>query len=259
MEAKNKDIPQNALLRVNGLSKKYGNIKALHNVFLELFAGEIVALVGDNGAGKSTLLKCLSGTISPDSGYIEIGCRRFVGLTPREAIGCGISAVYQDLALVEELDATTNIFLGIEPLLLGLVIDRKRMYQDATLLLEKLGIYLPSIHIETKKLSGGQRQAVAIARAVVRSSLSGTKGLILFDEPTAAMSIRESAAILSILSDLRDRGYALLCISHNIPQIFALANRICIMRSGEVIWSGHRHAITIEQVISMVSGVSVDA
>lgn len=110
METKNSGVAQNLLLRVNGLSKKYGNIKALHNVSLELLAGEVVALVGDNGAGKSTLLKCLSGTIFPDSGYIEIGCKRFVGLTLRDSIDCGISAVYQDLALVEELDTAANIF-----------------------------------------------------------------------------------------------------------------------------------------------------
>ena len=259
MAVKNGGSSQKFLLRMDRLSKKYGNVKALHNVSLALSAGEIVALIGDNGAGKSTLLKCLSGVVSPDEGFIEVGGKRFAGLTPRESIRCGIAAVYQDLALVEELDVAANIFLGMEPLLLGLAIDRKRMYREAASLLENLGINLPFVRIETKKLSGGQRQAVAVARAVARSSLSGAKGLILFDEPTAAMGVRESAAILAVLSDLRARGYALFCISHNIPQIFALADRICIMRSGEIIWSGDRGSISIEEAISLVSGVSAHA
>lgn len=247
-------------MRMNGLTKKYGNIRALHDVSFEISVGEIVALFGDNGAGKSTLLKCLSGTIVPEEGCIQIGDRRFTGITPKESVSSGISAVYQDLALVEELDVASNIFLGMEPLLMNLVVDRTRMYRDAASVLEKLSINLPSVRTEVKKLSGGQRQAVAIARAVVQSSLPGEisgrkKGLILFDEPTAAMGVRESAAILEILSELRNQGCALLCISHNIPQIFALADRVCVMRSGEIVWLGDKRATSVGEVFSLVSGV----
>lgn len=259
MITENSGNNQGFLLRVHEISKKYGNVKALQKVSLDIFSGEIIALVGDNGAGKSTLFKCLSGTIYPDKGFIEIVGKRFAGLTPKESVSCGISAVYQDLALVEELDVATNIFLGMEPLLLKFVVDRKRMYRDAVSVLEKLEINLPSVHVKMKKLSGGQRQAVAIARAVVRSSHSNTKGLIIFDEPTAAMGARESTAVLKILSDLRGQGYALLCISHNIPQIFDLSDRICVMRSGKIIWIGDKSATSVGEILSLVSGVSVNA
>lgn len=255
---KNNDLSRDCFLRVEGLSKKYGNVMALRDVGLEIPARGIVGLIGDNGAGKSTLLKCLSGTIAPDGGRIEIGGRSFAGLTPRESLSCGIAAVYQDLALVDELDAASNIFLGMEPLRLGFILDRGRMYREAVAVLDSLGIALPSVRVDAGRLSGGQRQAIAIARAVVRGSRSGGRGLILFDEPTAAMGVRESAAILGILSGLRERGYGLLCISHNIPQIFDLADRICVMRAGEVVWMGDKAATSVERVLSLLSGVRAD-
>ena len=248
--------PGGPFVRLRGLSKRYGRVEALRDVSLELFPGEIVGLVGDNGAGKSTLLKCLTGVVCPDCGTFEIGGERLERMTPKGALDRGITAVYQDLGLVEGFDAASNIFLGAEPLSCGLFVNRGRMHRAAAALLRSLEIALPSTRSRASSLSGGQRQSLAIARALVRSARSGEPGLIALDEPTAALGVREGGHILALLDGLRQRRFSVLCIAHNIPQILEVADRICVLRGGAVAWLGSRQETTVEAVVAWMSGVS---
>lgn len=247
--------PGGPFVRIRGLGKRYGSVEALRDVSLDLFPGEVVGLVGDNGAGKSTLLKCLTGVVRPDGGAFEIGSERLGRMTPREALDRGIAAVYQDLGLVEGFDAASNIFLGMEPLVCGLFVHRSRMHREAAELLKNLGIALPSTRVRASSLSGGQRQALAVARALVRRAGVGAAGLIALDEPTAALGVRESGLILKLLDGLRRRGLAVLCISHDIPRILGLADRICVLRGGAVAWLGPRRETSVEDVVARMSGV----
>lgn len=249
-------VHEEAVLEIRGLAKSYGRVEVLKGVSLSLYAGEILALVGDNGAGKSTLIKCLTGTVSPDGGSIRLGGKDFVSLSPRQSIASGVSAVYQDLALVEELDVATNLFLGAEPLKLGFLVDRARMHEEAGRRLEELGISLPSTRARIADLSGGQRQAVAIARAVARTMTRERGAIVVLDEPTAAMGVRESELVLGIVRGLRERGMAVLCVSHNLPQVFRIADRICVLRSGEMLWCGRTEDISMSSAIALISGVS---
>lgn len=242
-------------MRICGVGKRYGRVEALRDVSLDLFCGEVVGLVGDNGAGKSTLLKCLTGVLRPDEGAFEIGGERLARMTPKEALDRGIVAVYQDLGLVEGFDAASNIFLGTEPLWLGVFVHRSRMRREAEALLHSLGIVLPSSGVPVSSLSGGQRQALAVARALARNVGAGRGGLVALDEPTAAMGVREGGHILELLQELRRRNFAVLCISHNIPQILELADRLCILRGGTVVWQGHRRETSVEEVVARMSGV----
>ncbi len=249
-------VHEEAVLEIRGLAKSYGRVEVLKGVSLSLFAGEILALVGDNGAGKSTLIKCLTGTVSPDGGSIRLRGKDFAPLSPRQSIASGVSAVYQDLALVEELDVATNLFLGAEPLKLGFLVDRARMHDEAGRRLEELGISLPSTRARIADLSGGQRQAVAIARAVARTMTRERGAIVVLDEPTAAMGVRESELVLGIVRGLRERGMAVLCVSHNLPQVFRIADRICVLRSGEMLWCGRTEDISMSGAIALISGVS---
>ena len=249
-------VHEEAVLEIRGLAKSYGRVEVLKGVSLSLYAGEILALVGDNGAGKSTLIKCLTGTVSPDGGSIRLGGKDFVSLSPRQSIASGVSAVYQDLALVEELDVATNLFLGAEPLKLGFLVDRARMHEEAGRRLEELGISLPSTRARIADLSGGQRQAVAIARAVARTMTRERGAIVVLDEPTAAMGVRESELVLGIVRGLRERGMAVLCVSHNLPQVFRIADRVCVLRSGEMRWCGKTSDLSMNDAIAMISGAS---
>ena len=246
-------------VRIRGLGKRYGSVEALRDVSLDLFPGEIVGLVGDNGAGKSTLLKCLTGVVRPDGGVFEIGGERLERMTPKGALDRGITAVYQDLGLVEGFDAASNIFLGVEPLAFGLFVNRRRMHREAADLLGSLGVVLPSTRARASSLSGGQRQSLAVARALVRSTNTGGLGLIAFDEPTAALGVRESGHILALMDGLRRKNFAVLCISHNIPQVLELADRICILRGGAAVWLGRREETSVEEVVARMSGVNPHA
>lgn len=250
--------PTEAILQIEGLVKNYGRVEVLRGVSLSLHAGEVLALVGDNGAGKSTLIKCLTGSISPDGGSIRLRGKDFCSISPRQSMALGVSAVYQDLALVEELDVATNLFLGAEPLKLGFLVDRARMHEEAGRRIEELGISLPSTRARIADLSGGQRQAVAIARAVMRASARERNGIVVLDEPTAAMGVRESELVLGIVRGLRERGMAVLCVSHNLPQVFRIADRICVLRSGKMLWCGRTEDISMNDAIAMISGVPAE-
>ena len=222
-------IHQSDILSIAGITKSFGHIQALRGVSLEVKPGAITAIVGDNGSGKSTLIKILSGNIRPDSGSIRIGGADYRSLSIRKAMDLGIRTVYQDLALDNFKNSVENIFLGSE-LMRGPFLDKKAMMAEARRLLQDIHVELPDLTEPVRSLSGGQRQGVAIARALRRPGR-----LLLLDEPTAAMGIQESHSTMNMLSGLRSRGMTQLIISHNLHQVFAMADYIYVMRSGTII------------------------
>lgn len=222
------------ILEARGLVKTFGRVVGLDGVDLELYPGEVLAVIGDNGAGKSTLIKCLTGAEIPDEGEIRLDGRRMHFKGPQDARTHGIETVYQNLALSPALDIAANLFLGREerkPGPLGTllrVVDKKGMRQRARAELHALGITtLQDVTVPVENLSGGQRQAVAVARAAA----FGSKVVVL-DEPTAALGVRESNQVLELIRNLRDRGVPVILISHDMPHVFKVADRIHIQRLG---------------------------
>lgn len=223
------------ILRAAGLVKRFGRVTALDGADLELYPGEVLAVIGDNGAGKSSLIKCLSGAMVPDEGEIVLDgeVQRFRG--PQDAQRVGIECVYQTLAVAPALDISSNMFLGRERRRKGplgsvlRMVDRAGMQRAAKEALDELGIgTLQDITQAVETLSGGQRQAVAVARAAA----FGSKVVIL-DEPTAALGVRETRQVLSLIEQLRERGLPVILISHNMPNVFEVADRIHIQRLGK--------------------------
>ncbi len=216
-----------------GLIKRYGHVTALDGCDFELLPGEVLAVVGDNGAGKSSLIKVLSGAIIPDSGEVRIDGEPVHLHSPGEARRLGIETVYQDLAVAPALDIASNLYLGREQRqegFLGTVfrrLDKKRMREEARRQLRELQVGIQSIGQPVENLSGGQRQAVAVARAAAW----GTKAIIM-DEPTAALGVREAGQVLELIRRIRDRGLPVVLISHNMPHVFEIADRIHIQRLG---------------------------
>lgn len=251
MQLKNSSIFP--ILRVEQLHKSFGHVLALRGIDLSIFSGQIMALVGDNGAGKSTLIKIISGVYSPDQGYITIAGKNYPHLTPSQALALGIATVYQDLALVDCLDVPSNIFLGREPSRANFFVDKKKMYVETDELLRKLEIDVPSLDIEVGNLSGGQRQATAVARAISR----GGK-IFIFDEPTAAMGVKESEQVMELIRGLKNHGYAVIIISHNLHQVFNLADRVCIMRQGELVGDFKVEESTPDEVVKLITGVELN-
>jgi ABC-type sugar transport system ATPase subunit len=244
------------VLQATALRKSYGRVEALRDGNLELRRGEIHALIGDNGAGKSTLVKTLAGAIIPDGGRLVLEGSEVRFTSPREAQEAGIETVYQDLSLAPDLDAAENIFLGREPLAPGLrgrlgFLNRREMRRRAAAELEELGIVLPSIKAPIGHLSGGQRQAVAIARGAIW----GQRVLIL-DEPTAALGARQTAEVLSLMQRTRDeRGISIIWISHNMPEVLEVADRITVLRLGRTVGTFRPAETTAEQLIAAMTGV----
>jgi fructose transport system ATP-binding protein len=225
---------QTPVLQARNLTKRYGRVVAIDGSDLELYQNEILAVIGDNGAGKSSLIKALSGALVPDSGEIYLDGRQVHFRNPMEARQAGIETVYQTLAVAPGLDIADNLFLGREerkPGLLGSVfrmLDRGRMRAEAREHMSELGIgTLQNIGQAVESLSGGQRQAVAVAR----SAAFGSKVVIL-DEPTAALGVKEGNRVLQLIRDVRDRGLPVILISHNMPHVFEVADRIHIQRLG---------------------------
>lgn len=241
----------NPVVRVSHLSKSYGNITALLDVSLDIFAGEILAIVGDNGAGKSTLIKTLSGAVKADSGYIQVGEQSYHSLSPTKAIRLGISAVYQDLALVDCRDVVSNIFLGREIVKAGLLIDRSKMEKEARRILDSLQVSIPSLKTPVGLLSGGQRQGVAVARAIIQGG-----NVIIFDEPTAAMGVQESAKVIRLMQELARAGMAVVVISHNLHHVFEIAKRICVLRHGQVAAVCNTMDYQPNQIVELIMGAT---
>ncbi len=239
------------IVKAAHLSKSYGNIEALRDVNLEIYAGEILAIVGDNGAGKSTLIKILAGALTADQGKIMVGDKIYRSFSPAKAIRLGISTVYQDLALVDCRDVVSNIFLGREPVYAGILVDRRKMQKEVRRVLEGLQINIPELKTPAGLLSGGQRQGVAVARAIVQ----GGK-VIIFDEPTAAMGIQESAKVIKLLQKLREEGMAVVVISHNLHQVFEISDRICVMRHGQVAAVCKTEDSLPNQIVELIMGAT---
>lgn len=240
-------------LELRDASKAFGYVVALQDASLAANAGEVVALVGDNGAGKSTLVKVLSGIHPMDSGTLYIdGAPVLIG-NPRDAQVLGISTVFQDLALVEALDVAANIYLG-QPLKRGPFVDRRAMIEGAADLLRELRIRVPSVRVPVGTLSGGQRQGVAIARSVLRQGR-----VIIMDEPTAALGVRETRHVEEIISGLRSSGRAIILVSHDLELVFRAADRIEVLRLGRVQGVRRRDGTTREEIVGLITGLLTEA
>ncbi|MBR7653534.1 sugar ABC transporter ATP-binding protein [Brucella oryzae] len=213
------------VLRLSGISKNFGAVSALTDIDLEVFPGEVVALVGDNGAGKSTLIKTLAGVHQPTSGTIEFNGEKVTLSSPGVALDLGIATVFQDLALCENLDVVANIFLGRE--MSPYRLDEVSMEIKAWKLLNELSARIPSVREPVASLSGGQRQTVAISRSLLLDPK-----LIMLDEPTAALGVAQTAEVLDLIERVRDRGLGVLMISHNMEDVRAVADRIVVLRLG---------------------------
>jgi ABC-type sugar transport system ATPase subunit len=227
------------VLSVRGLSKHFGGVHALEDVSFDLCRGEVLALAGDNGAGKSTLIKAISGVHRPSAGEIRFRDRPVAFANPREARDAGIETIYQDLALADNLDVGANVFLGREPMrrILGVfpALDRRRMWKEARRVIETLDIAIPKLDLPVRALSGGQRQAVAIGRAIFWNA-----EVLIMDEPTAALGVPEQRKVLALIGSLKAAGKAVIFVSHNLGDIFAVADRILVLRRGRK--AGERRA-----------------
>ena len=219
------------LLQLRGVSKSFGAVHALQDVSLDINAGQVTALAGDNGAGKSVLIKCIAGIHTPDTGEILWKGGRVHIRTPRDAAALGIETVHQDLALCDNLDIVQNMFLGRERLRWGFTLDEEAMEKSAAKTLHSLAVTtVRSVRQPVKSLSGGQRQSVAIAKAVLWNS-----ELVIMDEPTAALGVAQTAMVLSLVRTLADRGLAVLLVSHNMNDVFQVADRIAVLRLGRLV------------------------
>jgi fructose transport system ATP-binding protein len=244
--------PPTPVLETRGLVKRYGHVTALDGTDFELYPGEILAVIGDNGAGKSTLIKALSGAVTPDAGEILLDGKPVHFRSPLDARRQGIETVYQDLAIAPALDIVDNLFLGRElrrPGLLGSVfrmLDKRRMLSEASAHMQNLKIGIQSMRQTVETLSGGQRQGVAVAR-----SAAFARHVVIMDEPTAALGVKESHMVLDLIRQVRNRGLPVILISHNMPQVFELADRVHIQRLGR------RVAVIRPQRFSMSDAVAI--
>ena len=246
----------NPVLEARGLVKLFGRVVGLDDVDMTLYSGEILAVIGDNGAGKSTLIKCLSGALIPDRGSILLDGKEMRFRTPQDARDAGIETVYQQLAVAPALDIAENLFLGREVRRKGFLgkvlrmIDTGEMKQESTEQIKSLGIStLQNISQAVETLSGGQRQAVAVARAAA----FGSKVVIL-DEPTAALGVRETRQVIKLIRELRDSGKAVILISHDMPHVFELADRIHIQRLGARAGVITPKTHTMEDAVAIMTG-----
>jgi len=240
-------------LRVTGLTKRFGGLTAVDNMDMNVYAGEVVGLIGDNGAGKSTLIKMISGVYRPDEGKIFLEGEETTFVSPLEARRLGVETIYQDLALCENLDATVNIFLGREPMRRSLgvlkAVDRKLMLTESRSVLDRLDIHIPNLRKPIREMSGGQRQAVAIARAVYWNAR-----LMIMDEPTAALGVPEQRKVLHLVDTLREQNVPVLIISHNLQDVFAVADRVVIMRRGRKVGERRIEDTSIDELVTLMVG-----
>jgi simple sugar transport system ATP-binding protein len=247
-----------ALLEARSIEKNYGHVRALAGADFEVFAGEVAALVGDNGAGKSTLIKILSGTVHPDGGEVRFEGRAVHIDSPITARRLGLETVYQDLALAEDLDPAANLFLGREVLRPGLlgrlgVLDRRAMRQRAEKAFATLGIGLQDLDAEVAMLSGGQRQTVAVSRAATWASR-----VIFMDEPTAALGVVQAERVLDLIRRIRESGKSVVLISHNLPHVFEVADRVQVLRLGKRVATFRAGDVTMDQVVGAMTGAHAD-
>jgi len=240
------------MVDVRHLHKAFGSVVALHDATLSVRRGEITAIVGDNGAGKSTLVKCLTGLYAADSGQITVAGQPVSFGSPEDARRAGIETVYQDLALCDQLSVWKNMYLSRE-LRAGWgpfsLLRRGEMKREAAHLVADLAVTVPSVKKPVKRLSGGQRQAIAIARGVMWA-----RGMIILDEPTAALGLRETAQVEDLIRRVVDQGNTVLVVSHNFEQVKRLSSQVWVMRAGNVICGARTADVTGEELIGMVTG-----
>jgi fructose transport system ATP-binding protein len=246
------------ILQARNLVKTFGRVVGLDGVSLDLYPGEVLAIIGDNGAGKSTLIKCLTGAEVPDSGELFVSGQPVHFKRPQDARVHGIETVYQNLAVSPALDVASNLFLGREERRAGLLgsvfrmLDTQGMRKKARQELTRLGIStLQDVTVPVENLSGGQRQAVAVARAAA----FGSKVVVL-DEPTAALGVRESNQVLQLVRDLRDRGLPVILISHNMPHVFDVADRIHVQRLGKCAATITPQSHTMTDAVAIMTGAA---
>lgn len=240
------------VLQAEDITKSFGGIHALKGASISMRRGEITALIGDNGAGKSTLVRCLSGVHKPDSGRVSVDGKLVSLTTPNDASEVGIETVHQNLALVEELSVWQNFFLGRE-LTHGVgpfrTLDRKLMRSTAETMINNLAVNAPPVTSKVRRLSGGQRQAVAIARAAGRDSQ-----VVIMDEPTAALGVQETARVESVIHSLRDSGVAVLLISHNFDQVMRLSDHVWVMRAGLAVAGLRTSETSGDDLVALITG-----
>jgi ABC-type sugar transport system ATPase subunit len=246
------------LLSIQRMTKRFGGLVAVNAVSWDVYPGEVVALLGDNGAGKSTLIKCISGVYQPDEGEIYFEGRRSNFTRPIEARQQGIETIYQDLALANNLDVRANIFLGREvqkSYLGGLVrmLDEPHMLREAQVALEGLEIHFPNLEQAIENLSGGQRQAVAIARAVYWDAK-----LMIMDEPTNNLGVPEQHRVLELIRKLRDQGVPVILITHTLPDVFAVADRLIVMHRGRKVAEKRTAETDTQELVQYMVGALDD-
>jgi simple sugar transport system ATP-binding protein len=240
-----------ALLEARGITKRYGHVQALDGASFTAFPGEVVALIGDNGAGKSTFVKVLSGVIRPDGGQLLVNGEQVQLSSPVDARKHGIETVYQDLALAPDLDAAANLYLGRELYLIPAlkVLNRGEMRRRSVTAFAALGIELPDVSAPVGTLSGGQRQSVAVARAVAFASR-----VIFMDEPTAALGVVQRERVLDTIKRVRDQGISVVLISHNMPEVLAVSDRVEVLRLGRRVARYRTSQTSIEELVGAMTG-----
>jgi ABC-type sugar transport system ATPase subunit len=241
-------------IEVTDIKKSFGSVEALRGVSLYAKPGEVTAIVGDNGAGKSTLIKCISGVYTADEGTIHINGELVHFTTPEESRSFGIETVYQTLGLIEDLTIWQNLFLNREKLK-GVgpfkILNKSAMREESAAMLKNLDVYIPSIKSRVRGLSGGQRQAVAICRAAGWGSR-----VVIMDEPTAALGVRETAKVEDLIKRMKDQGLAILLISHNFDQVLRLADQIWVMRQGNVMAGMRAKETSGDELVALITGAA---
>jgi D-xylose transport system ATP-binding protein len=241
-------------LRLRGISKSFGAVRALYQVDFEVYDGEVVGLVGDNGAGKSTLIKVIAGVGPADEGEIFLAGNKVSVPNPQAANRLGIETVYQDLALCDNLDVVANLFLGREERSFLQSLDEVDMEKQGLRVLRSLEVKIPSVRTVVASLSGGQRQSVAVAKSILRQAK-----VVLLDEPTAALGVAQTRQVLNLIRRLRDQGLAVVVISHNLADIFEVVDRVIVLRLGRRVGTFDIKTTTPEQVVSSITGAEFGA
>jgi D-xylose transport system ATP-binding protein len=240
------------MLTVRDVRKSFGRVQALRGATMSVPRGQLTAIIGDNGAGKSTLVKCLVGVHVPDGGEVLLDGAPVHFTNPNQARAAGIETVFQDLALVEDLTVAQNLFLGREETKMGLL-ERRRMRREALDMVSKLAINVPRVSQRVRRLSGGQRQAVSIARAAGFSSK-----LIVLDEPSAALGVQETARVEELIMDLKSKGVTILLISHNFEQVLRLSDQVQVMRAGRTVARRRTSETDGQELVGLVTGAILD-
>ena len=237
------------LLQLRGISKAYGAVQALSNVDLEVYAGEVLGLVGDNGAGKSTLIKSISGVGPPDTGEFIVEGQSVKINSPQAASHLGIETRYQDLVVCDTLDVVDNLFLGKEERTSWRSIDEIDMEKRTLQVLKTLEVKIPSVRTLVASLSGGQRQSIAVAKTILRNAK-----VVMLDEPTAALGVAQTRQVLNLIRRLREKGLGVIVISHNLADVFEVVDRVIVLRLGKKVATFDIKSTTAEQIVGAITG-----